>query len=47
LGLKGAAIAVPVYFSVQLAAAVVLARLTIKQSTATDWSPVPGRAVPS
>ena len=33
LGLKGAAMAVPVYFSVQLAAAVVLARRTIKQST--------------
>lgn len=47
LGLKGAAMAVPVYFTVQLAAAIVLARRTIKQSTLTGWPPVPGRAVPS
>lgn len=48
LGLNGAAMAVPVYFSVQLVAAIALARRTIKQSTGTTgWSPVPGRAVPS
>jgi O-antigen/teichoic acid export membrane protein len=47
LGLKGAAMAVPVYFSVQLAVAIVLARRTIKQSTVTGWSPVSGRVVPS
>jgi O-antigen/teichoic acid export membrane protein len=46
-GLRGAAMAVPIYFSVQLAVAVVLARRTVKQSTATDWSPVPGRVLPS
>ncbi len=47
LGLKGAAMAVPVYFSVQLVAAIVLAHRTIRESTATGWSPAPGRAVPS
>jgi len=46
-GLKGAAMAVPIYFSVQLAVAVALARRTVKQSTVTGWSPVPGRVLPS
>jgi len=45
-GLKGAAMAVPIYFSVQLAVAVILARRTVKQST-RGWSPLPGRALPS
>jgi O-antigen/teichoic acid export membrane protein len=47
LGLRGAAMAVPVYFSVQLAVAIVLALRTLKQSAVTGWSPVPGRVVPS
>lgn len=44
-GLEGAAIAVPLYFSVQLAVAIFLSRRTIHEATATGWSPATGRAV--